>query len=761
MPEQSQLPRVLRFGIFELDVRAGELRKNGTKLKLQEQPFQVLCALLDRPGELVTREELRNRLWPVDTFVDFDHSLNAAIKRLRDALGESADAPVFIETMARRGYRFVAPVKALQDASEADFSLGADVRSAAALASRREWRWKSMVAVSVGVLGLAAGGYYFYSLQRSKLTDADTIVLADFVNSTGDTVFDDTLKTGLSVALRQSPFLNVLPDGRVVATLQQMTLPGNTKLTPEVVRELCLRSGGKAYIVGSIASLGSEYVLGLKAANCERGDVLAQEQVTASAKEQVLKALDEASSKLRDELGESLATVQKFDVPVEATTSSLEALKAYSMGVRAQGGAESLPYFKRAVELDPNFALAYAAMGPVYRDFHEDRLRIENVEKAYELRGRVSEREKWKLSVDHYTLVTDEVEKAIQAAQVWVQSYPRDPDAHEGLANAYRRLGQFDKALTQYEVAMRLDPDNAWLYGIVALMYMHLNRLDEADSILEQARARQLDHSFLHVDKYYLAFLNGDTAGMQQQVEWATGKPGDEAGFLNMQSDTEAYYGRLVRAREFSRRAVQSAIRADFKDTAAHWQAIAASREATFGNSRVAMRDVAAALALSRDVSVIWISAETLARVGDHAGAEHLLSELQSSEPWSVRTEFSAGMEVNKGNAAQALALLETLEPRGLWLGLDPAYLRGQAYLLAHDGPSAAAEFQKVLEYRSLVRNELIGALAHLQLGRAYVLMGETAKAKAAYQDFLTLWKDADPDVPILIAAKLEFANLK
>jgi eukaryotic-like serine/threonine-protein kinase len=616
-----------------------------------------------------------------------------------------------------------------------------------------------MAGAAVAVIGLAVGGWMFYSRKAHALTDTDTILLADFTNSTGDTVFDDTLKTGLSVALRQSPFLNVLPDGRVAATLQHMSLPANARLTPEVVSELCQRSGGKAYIAGSIASLGSEYVLGLKAVNCQRGDVLAQEQVTASAKEKVLKALDEASAKLRDELGESLATVQKFDVPVEATTSSLEALKAYSMGVRAQGQAESLPYFKRAVELDPNFALAYAAMGSVYRDFHEDRLRIENIEKAYELRGRVSEREKWRLSVDYYILLTDEVDKAIQAAQVWVQTYPRDPDAHKGLGEAYRRLGQFDKALTQYEVAKRLDPDNAGLYGVVALMYMHLNRLDEADSILEQARARQLDHTFLHLDKYSLAFCKGDTAGMQQQVEWAAGKPGDEAYFLNMQSDTEAYYGRLAKAREFSRRAVQSAIRADFKDTAAHWQAGAASREAMLGNSQVAMRNVVAALALSRDWSVISSSAGTLERVGDHAGAERLLSELQSSQLWKEQTELRAVMEINKGNADQALALLETLESRELWLSLGPAYLRGEAYLLAHNGAAAAAEFQKLLQH-CLLRNELIRALAHLQLGRAYVLMGDTEKAKAAYQDFLTLWKNADPDIPILITAKAEYAKL-
>ena len=757
MPLESQLPRVIRFGAFEIDVRAGELRKSGVRLKLQEQPFQVLCMLVEHPGEVVTREELRNKLWSADTFVDFDHGVNAAIKRLRDALGESAGMPVYIETLSRRGYRFLAPVERPPDPAET-LVVHRETRIPGGGGQRRIG-WKVIVPAAIAVVGLAVGSFFYF--HTPKLTDKDTIVLADFANSTGDTDFDDTLKTGLSVSLRQSPFLNVLSDGRVAATLQQMTRPADAKQTPEVVRELCQRSGSKAYIVGSIHSLGSEYVLGLTVVNCQSGDVLAQEQVTAFAKEQVLNALGEASSKLRGELGESLATVQKFDVPVEATTSSLEALKAYSMGVRAQGHAESLPYFKRAVELDPNFALAYAAMGRVYRVFHEDSLRIESIKKAYELRDRVSEREKWRLSVDYYILVTDEVDKAIQAAEAWGQSYPQDPDAHEGLAEPYRRLGQFDKALAQYEAALHLDPNNASLYGAIALMYMHLNRLDEANRIVEQALARKLDHSLLHGDLYYLAFLNGDAAGMQRQVEWAAGRPGDEAYFLNVQSDTEAYFGRLAKAREFSRRAVQSAIRADFKDTAAHWQAGAASREAMFGNSQAAKRDVAAALALSRDESVISTSAATLAGVGDHAGSESLLSELETSQQRNVLTQLRAGMEINKGNAAQALALLETLTPRELWLGLEPAYLRGQAYLLEHDGAAAAVEFQKLLNYRSLLRNELIGALAHLQLGRAYVLTGDTAKAKAAYQDFLTLWKDADPDISILKQAKSEYSKLQ
>jgi eukaryotic-like serine/threonine-protein kinase len=624
----------------------------------------------------------------------------------------------------------------------------------------RVWKlWKIAVPVLLIAL-LVAGGLYYRAHQQSKrLTEKDTIVIADFANSTGDGVFDDTLKTALSISLRQSPFLSVLSDSEIMRTLQQMTRPASTKLTPEVAGEICQRAGSKAYLVGSIGSLGSQYVLGLKAVNCQSGETLTEEQVTALSKEKVLEALGDASSKLRNELGES--SVQKFDVPVEATTSSLDALKAYSMGVTAKGPAESLLFFKRAVELDPNFALAYAAMGHVYRDFHEESLQIENMKKAYELRDRVSEREKWRLSLSYYILVSDDVDKAIQIGEAWAQSYPRDSDAHQELASAYRRLGQFDKALAQYEAVLRLDPNNAEAYGEVALMHSHLNRLDDAKNILEQARARKLDHSILHVVTYDLAFLNGDTAGMQQQVEWATGRPGDEAYFLNVQSDTEAYYGRLAKAREFSRRAIQSAIRADFRDTAAHWQALAARREAMFGNSQAAKQGVATALALSRDGSVVSASAGTLSRVGDRAGAESLLGELERSRPSNMQTYLRAAMEVDRGNAAKALALLDVLAPRELWLGLGPAYLRGEAYLLAHNGAAAAAEFQKLLHYRGLLRHELIGALSHLQLGRAYALTGDTTKAKTAYQDFLTLWKDADPDIPILKQAKVEYAKLQ
>ncbi len=387
------------------------------------------------------------------------------------------------------------------------------VATAEARAARVGKLWKNAVPVLLIAVLVAGGLYYRAHHQSNRLTEKDTIVIADFANSTGDAVFDDTLKTALNISVRQSPFLNVLSDSEVAKTLQQMTRPARTKLTPEVVGELCQRAGSRAYIAGSIGSLGSQYVLGLKTVNCQSGETLTEEQVTAVSKEKVLEALGEASSKLRGELGESLATVQKLDVPVEATTSSLEALKAYSMGVSAKGSAESLLFFKRAVELDPNFALPYAGMGYVYRGFHEDSLRIESMKKAYELRDRVSEREKWSLSIDYYFLVTDEVDKAIQVAEAWAQTYPRDAGAHEAVAAAYRRLGQFDKALAQFEAVLRLDPNNAETYGEVALMHSHLNRLDDAKKILEQARARKLEHSLLHLATYDLAFLNGDTAG--------------------------------------------------------------------------------------------------------------------------------------------------------------------------------------------------------------------------------------------------------
>ena len=447
--------------------------------------------------------------------------------------------------------------------------------------------WRIAVPVLLVAL-LVAGGFYYRSHQAKPLTDKDTIVLADFANSTGDAVFDGTLKQALSVALNQSPFLNVLPENKVAATLQMMSRPAGTKLTPEVTSELCQRADSKAYIAGSIANLGSQYVLGLKAVNCQSGDPLAEGQVTAASKEKVLDALGEAASKLRTELGESLATVQKFDVPLEqATTSSLEALKAYSLGENAhreKGPDAGLPYHQRAIELDPNFAMGYLKVGIDYYSLGETGRASEYYAKAFQLREHASEREKLAISADYYS-VTGELDKAAQTYQEEIESYPREYRAHLHLGNVYIEQGQYQRAAESYRQSLRLAPDNVAPYTNLANSLLSLQRFDEMRQIIHEAQARKLDDFILHNQLYALAFLGADSAGMAEQQQWFAGKPEYENFGLALASDTEAYKGHLGKAQELTKRAVDSAIRADNKESGAIWQANAALQQAAYGKS--------------------------------------------------------------------------------------------------------------------------------------------------------------------------------
>jgi eukaryotic-like serine/threonine-protein kinase len=644
----------------------------------------------------------------------------------------------------------------------------------AGVTAHRRTQWKVALSVAGAVVALVAGSYFYFH-RPPKLTDKDTIVLADFANGTGDPVFDDTLKTALSVSLNQSPLLNVLSDNKVAATLRLMTRPPDTRLTPDVARELCQRAGSKAYISGSIASLGNQYVLGLKAVNCQSGDVLAEEQTTATGKENVLDTLGEAASRLRGELGESLATLQKLNVPLtESTTSSLEALKAYSMGAttrREKGDAPAIPFYKRAVELDPSFAMAYASLSEAYADLGQPTLELDYATKAYELRDRVSEREKVVISATYFD-ATGEIENEARALQLWETDYPRDAAPHLGLGSAYGSMGQFDKGLAELQEALRLRPTVA-VYSNLGEMYCLLNRLPEAKSTFDEALAHKLDDGLLRANMYILAFLQGDAAQMEQQVAWGAGKPGDEDQLLSTQSDTEAYYGRMRRARDFSRRAVDSAVRADSKEAAAFWQVNAALREAELGNAASARQGVAAALALSPGRDVNLAAALTLARIGNVPRARALAEELERRYSTNTMLKvywlpvINAAMEISKGNSSKAILDLEPAAPYELGFAgtsinyLYPAYVRGQAYLLAHSGAAATAEFQKLLDHRGIVTNFVTGSLAHLEIGRAYAIAGDTAKAKSAYQDFFALWKDADPDIPILKQAKAEYAKLQ
>jgi len=629
--------------------------------------------------------------------------------------------------------------------------------------------WKIGVPVLLVAL-IAAVGLYYRLRQSKRLTDKDTIVLADFANSTGDAIFDDTLKTALNVSLRQSPFLNVLSDSEAAKTLQQMTRPASTKLTPEVARELCLRAGSKAYIAGSIGGLGSEYVLGLKALNCQSGDTLAQEQVTAESKEKVLDALGKAASKLRGELGESLATVQKFDVPLQqATTSSLDALKAYSLGRKAfreKGSAAALAYDQRAIELDPNFAMGYSELGVDCFRLNEFVRAREYSTKAFQLREHASERERLLIAGAYY-LFGWEDEKANRTFQELIENYPKETDPYYGLAFRWALSGQYEKAVEVMQQAVRIAPDDGGLYVGLAEYDRYAQRLDEASQNLHEAQTRKLDDNRLHGELYDLAFLEGDSAGMAEQQQWFAGKPEYENIGLQNASNAEEYVGHLGKARELTRRAVDSAVRANNKGTAALWEAAAAQREAAYGYATETWRRAAEALTLAPGSPVVEMQvAQAFAMAGDTTRTESLEQDLAKFGS-GVSPAVQAQLALHRRNPSLALNILQAASSTELGLSLPaaaplyPVYVHGEVYLATGQGSAAAAEFQKILDHSGIVVNCWTGALAHLGLARAYALQGNPAKARAAYNDFLTLWKDADPDIPILIGAKAEYAKLK
>jgi eukaryotic-like serine/threonine-protein kinase len=649
--------------------------------------------------------------------------------------------------------------------------------------------WKIGLLVLVVALLVAGGLYYRSRYQAKRLTEKDTVVLADFANSTGDPVFDDALKTALSVSLRQSPFLVMLSDSEVAKTLQLMTRPADTKLTSDVARELCQRAGSKAYIAGAIGNLGTEYVLGLKAVNCQSGDTLAQEQVTAASKEKVLDALGGAASALRSELGESLATVQKFDVPLQqATTPSLEALRAMSLGRKAsneKGDAAALPYHQRAIELDPNFAMAYTAVGADYSNLGQIERANEYYGKAFQLRARSSERERLAITADFYLNVTGELDKAAQTYQEEIESYPRSSVAYGNLGVVFALQGQYEKAVQATRRLLVLAPDQSSSYVNLADYALALQRFDEARQIIRE-QAPKLDDFTFHDALYALAFLGADSAAMAEQQRWFASKPETENYGLALASDTEAYAGHLGKARELTKRAVDSAIRADGKETAAIFQDNAALREAAQGNSVEARQLAAQALKLApASQGVESEAALAFAMASDIPRAESLAQDLGKRFPLDTQMQslwlpaVQAQLALDRKNPVSALDIPQAASP--LELGqivfvsnlscLYPVYVRGEAYLAAGQGSAATAEFQKILDHGGIVWNCWTGALARLGLARANALEARTSqgvdanaarvRALATYEDFLSRWKDADPDIPILKQAQAEYAKLK
>ncbi len=642
-------------------------------------------------------------------------------------------------------------------------------------------RWKVIVPVASAVLAILFAGY-FYLHRAPRLTDKDTIVLADFTNTTGDAVFDGTLRQGLAIQLEQSPFLSLISDGSMEKVLRLMGQPSDGPLTPALAREICERSGGAAVLEGSIASLGSQYVLGLRARNCHTGDVIDQEQAQAVRKEEVLTALSQVASKFRTRVGESLATVHEHNTPLaEATTPSLDALKAFSAGRKvfaSTGGAASLPLFKRALEIDPKFAMAYAYMGHAYSQMGETDLAADSTRKAFQWQNQTSDAEKFFVTASYHLRVTGNLDEVRQICESWAQTYPREMTAHGFLGGiVYPVFGKYEKAAEESSKAIELNPDYAVVYGDLAGDYIYLDRLGEAERTIERAYGRKLEIPDLLAWHYAIDFLKDDKAGMEREVASGRGKSGTEDWVYDVEAFASAYHGRLQEARRMSRRAVDLHQQSTQPETVALFETGAALREAFFGNAFEARRSAMAALALSNDREVEYGAGFALALSGDSSKAQTLADDLGKRFPEDTGVRISylpalrALISLKRGEPSNAIELLQISAPyelgaprstfHGFFGALYPVYVRGEAYLAAHQGVEAAAEFQKILNHRGIVISDPIGALAHLQLGRALALSGDQTKAKAAYQDFLTLWKDADSGVPILKQAKAEFARLQ
>ena len=789
----QDVQQTVRFGPYEADFRRGELRKFGTRVRIQGKPLAVLALLVKTPGETVLREDLRNALWPDDVFVDFDKNLATAVNKLRQALCDTAESPQYIETVPRVGYRFLVPVEIVcKDAVAEPLATRTEAPPQAQIPpipQRRAmipWIFVSAIVLAAIVVLLLAKGHH----KVSALSEKDSIIVADFSNGTGDAVFDDTLKTGLTLALDQSPFLNVLPESKVNKALKLMTRPANTRLTADLARDVCLRTGSKAYVAGSITSLGTDYVLALKALDCQTGETLGQQQVTAEQKEKVLNALGKAAANLRGQLGESLATVQRFDAPLaEVTTQSLEALQAYSQASKAgreQGPEAAVVYFQRAIALDPNFARAYAAAGNSYESLSEMGRAAEYYTKAFELRDHGSEREKLVIAGRYYQSVTGELDKASRTYQEVLQSYPRDAVVVD-LSNIYAAEGKYDDAVELLRQSQQLVPERVAVASNLTNDLMALQRFDDARNVIEQAQARKWENVTFHNALYALAFLKADSAAMVKQQQWFTGKPDLTHFGFSLASDTEAYAGHLSKARTLTAQAIASAIQADSKENAAIWSENAALREAAFGNAAEARRDAAAGLKLTPDNQDVQVEAAlAYAMAGDHIRAQSLAEDLARRYPVDTQMQslwlpaIQAQLALLRQDSAGALDTVQKSAPpieygQIAFLAnlscLPWTYVRGQALLASEQAQAAATEFQKIGNHTGLVWNCWTGALARLGVARANALQSKQlqgadadaarVRALAAYREFFTLWRDADPDIPIFKTAKAEYMRLQ
>jgi eukaryotic-like serine/threonine-protein kinase len=769
MPNDAPVP-VVRFAVFEVDRRSGELRKRGVRISLRDQAFQVLSYLLERPGEVVTRDELQRRLWHADTFVDFDRGLNKAVNRLREALGDSADVPRFIETLPKRGYRFIAPIESVATAEAADAVLPVAAPTDDAVRPAHSLRWL-VVAALVVTAGVVATSYALRSRHPQAPVEPVRVVLADFDNHTGDHAFDDTLKQALAIDLEQSPTVRVVSDDEVGRTLRLMHRRPDDPLTTTVARDVCRRSDGNAVLGGSLTMLNSEYVLGLNAIDCRTGEVVAREQIRAVRKEDVLGAVDDATVDLRRRLGESATSIPLLDKHVHEmlTTVSLDAFQAYTNAerkVQTNGGWSAIPLFEHAIDIDPDFAYAHAAVALVLGTLGESARSEAHAKRAYQLRDHVSEWERFFITVQYNDRVTGEIEKNLPECDLWIQAYPQERTAHNRLAVTYNQLGQPARALLELEQARRFGHEHPIDIDYWTGTATRLDRAQDAAALVRQVLERTPDRLPFRHDLYRASFVAGDVDGMAAQVEWARHALRADAILID-QSDTEAYFGRVQKGRALLEQAIAAALRNDFRGNAAVWSGVDAVRDALFGDVDEARRRARAALATEDGWETQALAAMALARAGFAADANDVAAKLSASRPAGTLVQnywlpaIRAEIELRAGHAARAVDLLRSAEPYELAdtrVPLLPAYVRGEAYLQARDGAAAAIEFRKLVDHRGAVGNSALGALARLGLARALRLVGDNSNARKEYELFLASWRDADSTLPVLAQAKFEYA---
>jgi eukaryotic-like serine/threonine-protein kinase len=767
--EASARARKTRFGAFEVDLRSGEVHKHGIRLKLQDQPFQVLALLLEHPGDVVTREELRQKLWPADTFVDFDTGLNSAIKKLRDVLSDSAEEPRYIETLPRRGYRFIARV---ENGAQPTLTIVEEHRpQVRPLGPTRELRNRRRILVASGAVALlivAALVTWRVFLARPALTGTDVILVASFVNKTGDPIFDNSLDKALEVKLTESPFLSVLPDADVRRTMRTMRHEPSERVTQDLGIEICKRQGLKAVVVPEIAAFGSKYLITLEAIDARNQKSIARRQEQAEKKEQVIAALGKAGSQLRHQLGESLSSLEKYDAPLDlATTGSLEALQAYRTGqtlFRSGKQREAIAFFERAVDLDPQFGSAYGVLGTTYYSLGDDQASRKNFARAYELKdARLTQEENFQTTALYHAYITGNLEKETAVLVLYQQTYPRSVFAANRLGIAYAMLGRKEEALQQFNWAIDHSPvPSAQYYSNASQAFMGLDRLDEAKKLLDRWQQKGSLNPYQRDVLYRIAFFENDSATMEHL---ARETPSDDMHWLQLQMQFAFLRGDLSKFRSLSETLANQYSHASEMENAANELALRGQLESLLGNYGLARRVCRQAGELGKDSTTeLWRCAEAFGDSGDLTQAEGLAAKLDgmgSEDTIEQKVHLPLIRSITERERGNAIRAADLLAPAMQYeQTLDLFYRRAQAYLAAREPAKAAADFNKLLSHRGSGWWQVYAPLAQLGLARASAMQGDHEKTRKAYDDFFTTWKDADPNIPILRQAKAEYKKL-